>query len=48
MKTTPGGADPMLLGGLHLLLLTFVRTTVAIAADWSEIQEEGENLGYFC
>ena len=37
MKANPGGADPMTLGGLHLLMLTFVRTTELIAADWSEI-----------
>ena len=37
MKVNPGGADPMTLGGLHLLMLTFVRTTELIAADWSEI-----------
>jgi integrase len=37
MKTNPGGADPMTLGGLQLLMLTFVRTTELIAADWSEI-----------
>jgi integrase len=37
MKANPGGADPMTLGGLQLLMLTFVRTTELIAADWSEI-----------
>jgi len=37
MMANPGGADPMTLGGLHLLMLTFVRTTELIAADWSEI-----------
>jgi integrase len=37
MKTNPGGADPMTLAGVHLLMLTFVRTTELIAADWSEI-----------
>jgi len=37
MMENPGGADPMTLGGLHLLMLTFVRTTELIAADWSEI-----------
>lgn len=40
MKTNPGGADPMTLGGLKLLMLTFVRTTELIAADWSEINWE--------
>ena len=37
MKANPGGADPMTLGGLKLLMLTFVRTTELIAANWSEI-----------
>ena len=40
MKTNPGGADPMTLGGLKLLMLTFVRTTELIAADWREINWE--------
>jgi integrase len=38
IKTNPGGADSMTLSGLKLLLLTFVRTTELIAADWSEIK----------
>lgn len=37
MQTNPGGADPMTLAGIHLLMRTFVRTTELIAADWSEV-----------
>jgi integrase len=37
MGTNPGGADALTLGGLRLLMLTFVRTTELIAADWKEI-----------
>lgn len=40
METNPGGADALTLGGLRLLMLTFVRTTELIAADWSEINWE--------
>jgi len=37
MDANPGGADVLTLGGLRLLMLTFVRTTELIGADWSEI-----------
>jgi len=37
LNTNPAGADPMTLAGIHLLMLTFVRTTELIAADWSEV-----------
>jgi len=37
IEANPGGADALTLGGLQLLMLTFVRTTELIAADWSEI-----------
>jgi len=37
MDSNPGGADALTLGGLRLLMLTFVRTTELIGADWSEI-----------
>ena len=37
MEKNPGGADPLTLCGLRLLMLTFVRTNELIAADWSEI-----------
>ncbi len=40
LNTNPGGADPMTLAGVHLLMLTFVRTTELIAADWSEVNWE--------
>lgn len=34
------GADLLTIGGLQMLMLTFVRTTELIAADWSEIDFE--------
>lgn len=37
IEKNPGGADQLTLNGLRLLMLTFVRTTELIAADWSEI-----------
>lgn len=37
LESNPGGADALTLGGLRLLMLTFVRTTELIGADWSEI-----------
>jgi integrase len=37
MEKNPGGADQLTLNGVRLLMLTFVRTTELIAADWSEI-----------
>ena len=40
MELNPGGADALTLGGLRLLMLTFVRTTELIAADWNEINWE--------
>jgi len=36
-ETNPGGADRMTILGLRLLMLTFVRTTELIGADWKEI-----------
>lgn len=40
LESNPGGADALTLGGLRLLMLTFVRTTELIGADWSEINWE--------
>ena len=40
MKNNIAGADALTLGGLRLLMLTFVRTTELIGADWSEINWE--------
>ena len=40
MKSNIAGADALTLGGLRLLMLTFVRTTELIGADWSEINWE--------
>ena len=40
LNTNPAGADPMTLAGIRLLMLTFVRTTELIAADWSEVNWE--------
>jgi len=40
MDSNPGGADALTLSGLRLLMLTFVRTTELIGADWSEINWE--------
>lgn len=40
MEENPGGADELTLGGLSLLMLTFVRTTELIASDWREINWE--------
>lgn len=40
MAENPGGADALTLGGLRLLMLTFVRTTELIGAEWSEINWE--------
>jgi integrase len=40
MKSNIAGADVLTLGGLRLLMLTFVRTTELIGADWSEINWE--------
>ena len=37
LESNPGGADALTLGGLRLLMLTFVRTTELIGADWREI-----------
>ena len=37
METNPGGADALTLSGIQMLMLTFVRTTELIAADWKEI-----------
>ena len=37
MKSNIAGADALTIGGLRLLMLTFVRTTELIGADWSEI-----------
>jgi len=37
LETNPGGADALTLGGLRLLMLTFVRTTELIGAYWNEI-----------
>ena len=42
MENNPGGADPMTLGGLELLMLCFMRTTELIAADWCEINWEAK------
>ena len=40
MKSNIAGADVLTLGCLRLLMLTFVRTTELIGADWSEINWE--------
>lgn len=40
MKNNNVGADALTIGGLWLLMLTFVRTTELIGADWSEINWE--------
>ncbi|MFZ9115025.1 MAG: tyrosine-type recombinase/integrase [bacterium] len=40
MEKNPGNADALTLGGLRLLMLTFVRTNELIGADWSEIDWE--------
>jgi integrase len=40
LGSNPGGADALTLGGLRLLMLTFVRTTELIGADWNEINWE--------
>lgn len=37
MKANPGGADALTLSGIQMLMLTFVRTTELIAANWKEI-----------
>jgi len=37
MESNPGGADTLTLGGLRMLMLTFVRTSELIGAEWSEI-----------
>jgi len=40
MKNNIAGADALTIGGLWLFMLTFVRTTELIGADWSEINWE--------
>lgn len=42
MKANPGGAENLTVDGLRMLMLTFVRTTELIAADWNEINWEQE------
>ena len=42
MAANTAGADPLTLGGLRLLLLTFVRTNELIAAGWSEIDWDNQ------
>ncbi len=40
LESNPGGADALTVGGLRLLMLTFVRTAELIGADWCEINWE--------